>query len=145
MKIRLLFFLFLFFCTKIFANEKELPIGTFHGIGFSLEKNGVSILSHENFYYHDSSLKINKISPNIYELTTSVYLQKTQESKALSDNRVDRYKVIWKTEFMGSLINEKVEYKRELSEFLLSNDKLIIKSQIGANGIIETQYYRTTQ
>ena len=145
MKIILTFFLLLFFCAKIFANEKQLPIGTFHGIGFSLEKNGVSILSHEKFYYHYSNLKINKISPNIYELTTSVYLQKTQKSKALSENRVDRYKVIWKTEFMGSLINEKVEYKRELSEFKLSNDKLTIKSKISANGIIETQYYRITQ
>ena len=145
MKIRLLCFLFLFFCTRIFANEKELPIGTFHGIGFSLEKNGVSILSHENLYYHASNLKIKKILPNIYELTTSVYLQKTRGSKALSDNRVDRYKVIWKTKFMGSLINEKVEYKRELSEFLLSNDKLIIKSQLAANGIIETQYYKISQ
>ena len=145
MKIRLLFFLLLFFCTKIFANEKELPIGTFHGIGFSLEKNAVSILSHEHLYYHASTLKINKISSNIYELTRTVYLQKTQESKALSDNRTDIYKVIWKSEFMGSLINEKVEYKKELSEFLLSNDKLIIKSQIGNSGIIETQYYRITQ
>ena len=145
MKIKVLCLLFLFFCTKIFANEKELPIGIFHGIGFSLEKNGISILSHENFYYHDSSLKINKISHNIYELITSVYLQKTQDSKALSDIRVDRYKVVWKTEFMGSLINEKVKYKKALFEFLLSNDKLIIKSQIAANGIIETQYYRTTQ
>ena len=135
----------MFFCTKIFANEKELPIGTFHGIGFSLEKNAVDILTHHNLYYHNSNLKIKKISPNIYELTTTVYLQKTQESKALSDNRVDRYKVIWKTEFMGSLISEKVEYKRELSEFLLSNDKFIIKSQIADNGIIETQSYRISQ
>ena len=145
MKIRLLYFLFLFFCTKIFANEKELPIGTFHGIGFSLEKNGVDILTHHDLYYHNSNLKIKKISSDIYELTTSVYLQKTKESKALSDNRVDRYKVIWKTEFWGSLINEKFEHKRELSEFQLSSGKLIIKSQIAANGIIETQYYRINQ
>ena len=142
---RLLCFILLAFCTKTFADERELPIGRFNGIGFSLEKNGVSILSHQDFYYHDSNLKIKKISPDIYELNVTVYLQKTQGSKALNDNRVDRYKVIWKTEFMGSLISEKVEYKRELSEFLLSNDKLIIKSQIAANGIIETQYYRTTQ
>ena len=145
MKIRLLCFLILFFCTKGFANEKKLPIGTFYGIGFSLEKNGVSIFSHENLYYHNSNLEIKKISPDIYELTTSVSLQYTQQSKALSDNRVDRYKIIWRNELMGSLINEKVEYKRELSEFLLSGDKLIIKSQIAASGIIETQYYRITQ
>ena len=86
MKIRLLCFLFLFFCTKIFANEKELPIGTFHGIGFSLEKNGVSILSHKNFYYHDSNLKINKISSNIYELTTSVYSDYVDKNCRMSEN-----------------------------------------------------------
>ena len=86
---RLLFFLLLVFCTKIFASEKELPIGTFHGIGFSLEKNGVSILSQEDFYYHDAHLKIKKISSDIYELIISVYLQKKKDSKALSDYRVD--------------------------------------------------------
>ena len=141
MKIRILCFLLIVFCTKIFASERELPIGRLHGIGFSLEKNGVSILSHKNFYYHDSNLKIEKISSDIYELTVSVYLQKTQGSKALSDNRVDRYKVIWNTDFMGALINEKNEYKRDQSEFLLSNDTLIIKSQIADSGVIETQSY----
>ena len=94
MKMRLLCLILLVFCTKIFGDERELPIGRFNGIGFSLEKNGVSILSHKDFYYHDSILKIKKISPDIYELNVSVYLQKTQGSKALSDNRVDRYKVI---------------------------------------------------
>ena len=68
-------------------------------------------------------------------------MQKTQGSKALSDNRVDRYKVIWNTDFMGALINEKNEYKRDQSEFLLSNDTLIIKSQIADSGVIETQSY----
>ena len=145
MNMRLLCFILLVFCTKIFADERELPIGRFIGIGFSLEKNGVSILSHKHFYYHDSNLKIKKISPEIYELTVTVYLQKTQGSKALSDDRVDRYKVIWKSDSMGALINEKIEYKRDISEFLLSNDTLIIKSQIADNGVIETQSYRISQ
>ena len=145
MKMRLLCFILLVFCTKIFADERKLPIGRFSGIGFSLEKNGVSILSHKDFYYHDSNLKIKKISHDIYELTVTVYLQKTQGSKALNDNRVDRYKVIWKSGLMGTLINEKLAYKRDITEFLLSNDTLIIKSQIADNGIIETQSYRISQ
>ena len=115
-----------------------------YGHGLSRLKMYCNRIS-KNLINPKPKIKIKKISPGIYELAVTVYLQKTQRSKALSDNRVDRYKVIWQTEFMGSLINEKVEYKRELSEFLLSNDKLIIKSQIAANGIIETQYYRTTQ
>ena len=141
MKMRLLFFILLVFCTKIFAEGRELPIGKFNGIGFSLEKNGVSILSHKDFYYHHSNLKIKKISPDIYELAVTVYLQKTLGSKALSDDRVDRYKVIWKSDFLGALINEKIKYKRDISEFLLSNDTLIIKSQIADSGVIETQSY----
>ena len=145
MKMRLLCFISLIFCTKIFAGERELPIGRFNGIGFSLEKNGVSILSHKDFYYHNSNLKIKKISTDIYELAVTVYLQKTQGSKALSDDRVDRYKVIWKSDLMGALINEKIEYKRDVSEFLLSNDTLIIKSQIADNGVIETQSYTISQ
>ena len=141
MKIRILCFLLIVFCTKIYAAERELPIGRLHGIGFSLEKNGVSILSHKNFYYHDSNLKIKKISSDIYELTVSVYLQKTHDSKALSDNRVDRYKVIWNTDEMGALVNEKIEYKRHQTEFLLSHNRFIIKSQIADSGVIETQSY----
>ena len=142
MKIRLLCFLFLFFCTKIFANEKELPIGTFQGIGFSLEKNGLSILSHENLYFHDSNLKIKKISSNTYELTRSIYLQKTQESKALSDNRVDRYKVIWRSETMGTLVNQHMEYNKELTEFLLLAGSFTIKSLVSKSGVVETQTYK---
>ena len=145
MKMRLLCFILLVFCTKIFADERKLPIGRFIGIGFSLEQNGVSILSHKDFYYHDSNLKIKKISPDIYELTVTVYLQKTQGSKALSDERADRYKVIWNSDLMGALINENVAYKRDITEFLLSNDTLIVKSQIAANGVIETQSYRISQ
>ena len=127
------------FSTEIFASERELPIGRFNGIGFSLEKNGVSILSQKDFYYHDSELKIKKISPNIYELTVTVYLQKTQGSKALNDDRVNRYKLISKSDLMETLINEKIEYKKYISEFRLSNDSLIIKSQIADNGVIETR------
>ena len=81
MNMRLLCFILLVFCTKIFADERELPIGRFIGIGFSLEKNGVSILSHKDFYYHDSNLKIKKISPDIYELTVTVICKRHKAQK----------------------------------------------------------------
>ena len=139
---KLLCFLILIFSTNLFASEKQLPIGIFPGISFSLEKNGVPILSHTDLYYHNSNLKIKKILPDIYELTISVYLQRTKESKALNEIRVDRYKVLWKNQVMGALINKRAEHKRAHSEFLLSKDKLIIKSQVAASGIIETQTYK---
>ncbi len=145
MQVRPFCFLLLVFCTQVFAGERELPIGRFNGIGFSLEKNGISILTHKDFFYHYSNLKIKKISPDIYELTVSVYLQKTQGSKALNDYRVDRYKVVWNTDLMGALINEKITYKRHLSEFLLLNDTLIIKSQTADGGVVETQSYKIVQ
>ena len=44
---------------------------------------------------------------------------------------------------MGTLINEKQEYDKELSEFLLSGDKLIIKSLVPTSGVIEnSQSYK---
>ena len=127
--------------TEIFASEKELPIGTFLGVSFSLEKNGVIILSEKDLHYHNSSLQIKKTSDHIYEFTISVYLQKTRDSKPISDLRVDKYTVLWKSETMGALLNENEEYKNVLSEFLLSDNKLTIKSLILSNELIETHSY----
>ena len=101
-----------------------------------------SIFSNEDVHYHKSTLQIKKISSNFYEFTIAVYLQDTPDSKALSETRFDRYKVIWKSETVGALINQREEYDKELSEFLLSADKLIIKSLVSTSGIIETQTYK---
>ena len=139
---RFIFFLILTFSTNLFASEKVLPVGTFAGVSFSLEKNGVSIFSSEDVHYHKSTLQITKISSLIYEFTIAVYLQNTPNSKAFSDIRIDRYKVIWKSETMGALINQKKQYDKERSEFLLLPTNLTIKSLVSTSGIIETQTYR---
>ena len=139
---RFICFLTLIFSTNLFASERELPVGTFPGVSFSLDKNGVSIFSNEDVHYHKSTLQIKKISSKIYEFTIAVYLQDTPDSKALSETRFDRYKVIWKNENMGSLINERIEYDKELSEFLLLSGNFTIKSLVSTSGIIETQTYK---
>ena len=139
---RFICFLILIFSTDLFAGERELPVGTFPGVSFSLDKNGVSIFSNEDVHYHKSTLQITKISGHIYEFTVSVYLQDTPKSKALSETRIDRYKVIWKSENMGSLINERIEYDKELTEFVLLSGNLTIKSLVSTSGIIETQTYK---
>ena len=139
---RFICFLILIFSTNLFASERELPVGTFPGVSFSLDKNGVSIFSNEDVHYHKSTLQIKKISNNIYEFTIAVYLQDTPDSKALSETRFDRYKVIWKSENMGSLINERSEFDKELSEFLLLSGNFTIKSLVSTSGIIETQTYK---
>ena len=139
---RLICFLILIFSTNLVASERKLPVGTFPGVSCSLEKNGVSILSDRDVHYYKSTLQIKKVSSDIYEFTTAVYLQNKRESKALSDTRVDRYKVIWKSETMGALINEREEYDKELSEFLLLADSFTIKSLVSNSGIIETQKYK---
>ena len=69
-------------------------------------------------------------------------MQQTPNSKALSDTRVDRYKVIWRSETMGELINERVDYEKELSEFLLLGSNFTIKSLVSKSAIIETQTYK---
>ena len=139
---RFIWFLIFIFSTASFASERELPAGTFHGVSFSLEKNGVSILSNKNVHYNKSTLKITKVSSDIYDFTFAVYLQHSPESRALTDTRIDRYKVIWRSETMGALINQREGYDKELSEFLLLADKFTIKSLVSTSGIIETQTYK---
>ena len=139
---RFICFLILIFSTDLFASERELPVGTFHGVSFSLEKNGVSIFSNKDVNYNKSTLQITKVSSHIYEFTFAVYLQFTPDSKALTDTRIDRYKVIWKSETMGALINQREEYDNELSEFLILADNFTIKSLVSTSGIIETQTYK---
>ena len=131
-----------YFSTDLFAGERDLPVGTFRGDSFSLEKNGVTIFSNKDVHYNKSTLQITKVSSHIYDFTFAVYLQHTPESRALTDTRIDRYKVIWKNETMGELINQREEYDKELSEFLLLADKFTIKSLVSTNGIIETQTYK---
>ena len=139
---RFVCFLILFFSTDLFASDRELPVGTFRGVSFLLEKNGVSIFSNKDVHYNKSTLQITKILGDIYDFTFAVYLQHTPESRAITDTRIDRYKVIWKSETMGALINQREEYDKELSEFLLLADKFTIKSLVSTSGIIETQTYR---
>ena len=138
---RFICFVIFIFSTNLFASERELPVGTFRGISFSLEKNGQEIFSNKDVHYNKSTLQITKVLSDIYDFTFAVYLQHTPESRALTDTRIDRYKVIWKNETMGALINQSEEYEKELSEFLLLSDKFTIKSLVSTSGIIETQTY----
>ena len=139
---RFICFIIFIFSTALFASERELPAGTFRGVSFSLEKNGVLILSNKDVHFNKSTLQITKVSSHIYDFTVAVYLQYTPESKALTDTRIDRYKVIWKSETMGALINQREEYENELSEFLILADNFTIKSLVSTSGIIETQTYK---
>ena len=132
----------IFFSTALFASERELPAGTFQGVSFSLEKNGQAIFSNKDVHYNNSTLQITKVLSDIYDFTFAVYLQLTPEAKALTDTRIDRYKVIWKSETMWALINQREEHEKELSEFLLLVDEFTIKSLVSDSGIIETQTYK---
>ena len=139
---RFICFLIFIFSTDLFASERELPVGTFRGISFSLEKNGEAIFSNKDVHYNKSTLQITKVLCDIYDFTFAVYLQFTSDSKALTDIRIDRYKVIWESDTMGALINQREEYDKELSEFLLLADKFTIKSLVSTSGIVETQTYK---
>ena len=139
---RFICFLIFIFSTDLFASGRDLPVGTFRGISFSLEKNGEAIFSNKDVHYNNSTLQITKILGDIYDFTFVVYLQRSNDSKALTDTRIDRYKVIWKSETMGALINQREEYDNELSQFLLSANNFTIKSLVSNSGIIETQTYK---
>ncbi len=43
---------------------------------------------------------------------------------------------------MGALINQRKEYEKELSEFLLLADKFTIKNVVSTSGIIEKHTYK---
>ena len=139
---RFICFLILIFSTDLFASDRELPVGTFRGVSFLLEKNGVSIFSNKDVHYSKSTLQITKVLSDIYDFTFAVYLQHTPESMALTDTRIDRYKVVWASDTMGALINQREEYDKEISEFLLSANIFTIKSLVSTSGIIETQTYK---
>ena len=139
---RFICFLIFIFSTDLFASERELPVGIFHGVSFLLEKNGVSIFSNKDVHYHKSTLQITKVSSHIYDFTFVIYLQRSNDSKALTDIRIDRYKVRWESDTMGALINQQEGYDKEISEFQLSADIFTIKSLVSTSGIIETQTYK---
>tara|TARA_B100001250_G_scaffold409999_1_gene435545 strand:- start:1137 stop:1565 length:429 start_codon:yes stop_codon:yes gene_type:complete len=140
--VRFLLVIVFFIFSIGFISAQELPTGTFAGTGFSLEKNGSFIFTNKDLHYHNSHLKIRKVSEDLYELIISIYLQKSKNSKTVRDTRVDKYKIEWIDHSRGVLINQKPQYSRERSEFLISSKKLIIKSQISRNGVIETQSYK---
>ena len=80
---RFICFLILIFSTDLFASERELPIGTFHGVSFLLEKNGESIFSNKDVHYNKSTLQITKVSSHIYDFTFAIYLQFTPDIKKI--------------------------------------------------------------
>ena len=84
---RFICFLILIFSTSLFASERELPVGTFPGVSFSLDKNGISIFSNEDVHYHKSILQIKKISSNIY---VHLYQYIQSSSEPFTEYRVRR-------------------------------------------------------
>ena len=127
---RFICLLFLIFHTNLFASERELPVGTFRGISFSLEKNGEAIFSNKDVHYNKSTLQITKISSHVYEFTIAVYLQETPESKALSETKTLQNVVI----ATGGGIVEREENRL----FLENEDKVIF-----LDSSPERQYERT--
>ena len=57
---RFVCFLILIFSTDLFTGERELPVGTFLGDSFSLEKNGVLIFSNKDLHNNNSTLQLQK-------------------------------------------------------------------------------------
>ena len=107
---------------------------------FTRKKWCINILKLRHSFYK-STIQITKISSHIYDFTVAVYLRYIPDSKALTDTRIDRDEVIWKSETMGALINQREEYDTELSEFLILADNCTIESLVSNSGIIETQRF----
>ena len=118
----------------------EFPIGTFSGIGFSVEKGSLK-MTHDDLYKYESSIIITKIKENVINTVITATLQKSKNSRVKRDSRNDMFKVKWLSDNKGTLINQGKKYSRDKSEFKISDDKLIIKSWIARNQLWETHVY----
>ena len=134
-----------YFFYRSLCRRKGITSWNFSPHQFLIRKNGEATYSNKDVHYSKSTLLITKVLSDIYDFTFAVYLQHTPESIALTDTRIDRYKVKWKSETMGALINQREEYEKELSEFLLLADKFTIKNVVSTSGTIEKTHIKLSR
>lgn len=139
MHFRSLFFVAtLFLAPQLFASE--FPTGNLQGAGFIVEKGNQKI-TEKNLYAYSSSAEVVKQPDGRYKITIIAHMQRTPETPAKNDKRVDVYQVIWESPTAGKLLNSDGALKDDESSFVIINGQLVIKSWIARNQLWETQVY----
>lgn len=138
MKNKALILILFLLCSPVIATE--FPTGTFEGIGFTVEKGSMKI-TQDDMYKHESSITITKLKEDEIQTVVTVFLQKTQNSTAKQDKRLDAFKINWISDNSGSLTNKNNAYIGDKTNFIITEDALTLKSWIARNQLLETHIY----
>ena len=136
-------FIFLFFALSLqpsitYANE--FLFGNFIGKSFKVEK-GNRVFTDKNLHSFKSNLIIKKLGKNRIEMKINSSLQMRINTPVRTETRRDKFKIKWKNNNSGSLINESSRYKNDNSKFKIDGNILSIRSWIDRNKMYETQVY----
>lgn len=135
---RAIYVVLLIFSSQVFS--AEFPTGTFKGVGFLVEKGNIK-LTEKDLYSYNSSATVRKRSENMYKLTLTAHLQKFAHTQKKTEKREDICEVIWDTPNTGRLVNKNAVYKKDRTNFIITEDTLVLKSWIHRNQLWETQIY----
>ena len=145
--IRKLFLNFLSFiwvasiASSLFA--AEFGEGDYVGTGFEVRKDGKVLFDHTMIYKLNSNLQIERLSKDLYKFTINAEIQQSKSSKIMKDRRVDRFRVLWKSQTEGELINQSSRHKDDRCLFEIKGGSLKLDCWIERNQVWETQYYKS--
>jgi hypothetical protein len=122
------------------VSAEDFPVGTFKGIGFSIEKKSFR-MTEKDLYKHEASVTIEFLGDNKYSFLIQGKVQKSPSSPAKEDARKDQFIVQWESEYSGKLINIDSKYSGDKSTFEISGDNLTIKSWVSRSQVWETHVY----
>jgi hypothetical protein len=137
--VKKLFILFLLGFSGI-ALSASFPTGEYKGVGFTVEK-GAMKMTETDMSKFESNLKIIDKGDSRVAFDISVKMQRSPGMQVRTDRRFDVYQVSWTDENSGQLVNIDKKYSADKSTFLISGNKLTIKSWISRNQLHETHIY----
>ena len=121
----------------------EFKEGDYVGTGFEVRKDGQVLFNHTMIYKLDSSLQIKHLSNDLYKFTVNAELQQSKNSKVMKERRVDQFRVLWKSNSEGELINQNPRHKDDRCRFEINSGSLKLDCWIERNQVWETQYYQS--
>ena len=121
----------------------EFEEGDYFATGFEVRQNGKILFDDTMVYRLESGLQIQRVSSDHYKFTVSAEIQQTKKSKVLRERRVDQFRVLWRSDNDGELVNLNPKHKEDRCRFELQNGGLKLDCWIARNQVWETQYYQS--
>lgn len=119
--------------------------GDYVGTGFEVRKDGKVLFNHTMIYKLNSSLQIKRLSNDLYEFTINAAIKQSKNSKIMKERRVDQFRVRWKSDNEGELLNQSPMHKNDLCRFEITSGSLKLDCWVEHNQVWETQYYQSKQ